>query len=250
MNRRSFLFSTGGAIALALPPCLHAQEIVKAEAVSGDRFVADGVEYHLTDILAPSAYDLHRNAHPYFIKSKQALAAELKRSSLAIKATGETNRWGAQRVTAYTAGGATLQQKLVAIGAARVAPYTDDAEFIEGLYRLEQEARSAKRGLWALEEYRIHEAADAWPAIGGYHLIEGEAQSAAARKGRFYVNFGEDFREDFTITTRSRNYRKWLKSGLDLADVAGKRLRVRGFVLLINGPSIEMDHLQQIEILA
>ena len=61
-----------------------------------------------------------------------------------------------------------------------------------------------------------------------------------ARKigGRFYLNFGEDYKTDFTATARSSIYNAWARDGFDLAALEGARLRIRGFVSDINGPSI------------
>ena len=74
-------------------------------------------------------------------------------------------------------------------------------------------------------------------------------RSAALARGRYYLNFGEDYREDFTATTRSRTGKKWARTGFDLLSLEGAQIRVRGFTVWINGPSIELAHIKQIEVL-
>lgn len=249
MIRRNFI---AGAVSFAVLPARASEKIGKAEAIAGDRFRAGGdEEFHLTDILAPSAYDLHRDAQPFFGKAKAMLNDILADSALEIVDSGERNRWGARLVSARLVGDAlTLQERLVAKGAARVAPATDDHEFIEQLLNAERIARQARAGLWRLRAYRVFDAADAEDAIGGFHLVEGTVQSAQAGRGRFYLNFGADYREDFTATAPSRRAKTWARAGLDLETLNGARIRVRGFVDRINGPSVELSHIKTIERLA
>lgn len=248
MKRRAFLAGAGALIASRSA----ASEIIeKATAISGDRFRVNGEEYHLTDIMAPARYDLHRGAQPFYHEATEVLRDMLSAGSLSITATDATNRWGAQLVTAHGEGEpSTLQERLVTAGAARVKPMTDNHELIDRLLSLEETARSNLAGLWALNSYRVYEAGDATSAIGAFHLVEGRVTSARAGRGRFYINFGDDYREDFTATAPSRRARSWARAGVDLETLEGDPLRVRGFVESINGPSIELNHIKAIERLA
>lgn len=216
-----------------------------AQALAGDRFRLDTQEYYLTDILAPSQYDLHREAEPFFAEAK-AMLAKLLPSELQLQKTDSVNRWGAQPAS-VNIGDETLQEKLVAAGAARVAPVTDDYELIDRLLVVEGQARRSRAGLWRFSHYKVFDAAKAEGAIDGYNIIEGEVVEATDAKGRLYLNFGADFRTDFTTNARTRLSKRWAKDGLDLASLSGARLRVRGFVERINGPSIELTHPKQIE---
>ncbi|MEQ9608241.1 MAG: thermonuclease family protein, partial [Kiloniellaceae bacterium] len=65
--------------------------------------------------------------------------------------------------------------------------------------------------------------------------------------GKTYLNFAEDWREDFTISLDRRAERLFTEQGLDLGDYAGKRVRVRGWLKVRNGPMIEVTHPEQIE---
>lgn len=247
MRRRGFL---GRASAL----CFFAAGSTRAEgghaeALSGDRITLDGAELRLADIIAPSPIGLSNGAQPYADQSRHALTTLVASGGMAVADAAEPDRWGRRVVVARMNDGRSLQEALIDAGAARVAPSTDAFDFIDNLLIRERKARAAKRGLWALDEYRVRNATDAHDAIGGFHLVEGVVKRAAKTKGRVYLNFGADYRKDFTASARSILARRWAKSGLDLLALEGARVRTRGFVDSINGPSIELVHEKRIELL-
>jgi hypothetical protein len=45
-----------------------------------------------------------------------------------------------------------------------------------------------------------------------------------------YVNFGRRWSEDFTVTVLKRNERNFTAAGLDVKGLAGRRVRVRGWI--------------------
>jgi len=46
----------------------------------------------------------------------------------------------------------------------------------------------------------------------------------------FYVNFGRRWSESFAVTISKRNERSFAVAGLDVMSLAGRRIRVRGWV--------------------
>ena len=89
-------------------------------------------------------------------------------------------------------------------------------------------------------------------AIDSFQLVEGTIVTAALVRGRHYLNFGENYREDFTVTFAPRNRRMFaadlVARGLeDIALLTGRRVRVRGWIKSYNGPMIEATHPEQIE---
>lgn len=247
MRRRAFL----AGLAASVPFCAKAQTAISGgEALSGDRFTADGAEFLLADIAAPPLYTLASETPPHFEAARQALQAALA-GAVDVDDVLPPTRWGVRVVHARASGAEQrLQEILIAAGAARVSPQSDAHELIATLLALETQARSAKRGLWALAGYRTFTADNAWGAVGGFHLIEGTVARASRTSGRFYLNFGEDYRTDFTAGARAGLYRRWAETGVDLAALAGARVRVRGLVEAINGPSIDLSHPLQVERLA
>lgn len=218
-----------------------------ARALSGDRFVVDGVEHHLADVKAPPLYVLSGGAPAYFSLSRAALQAHLS-DVITLREVMTPTRWGGKVVRAtLTNAGQSVQEAMVTAGAVRVYPQSEDHDFIDRLLALEDAARRSGTGLWALKDYEIFNAERAFGAIGAWCLVEGVVRQAEKSGARFYLNFGDDYREDFTASVAGAPYRQWVKAGFDPASLANARVRIRGFVEAINGPSVDMTHIKQIE---
>ncbi len=246
MKRRAFLVHAGACVLGSQ----GARGGARARALSGDRFILGDEEFQLADVIAPPLYSLKPDRPAYFEAAMRALQKQLE-GELAVEDVAPKTRWGVRTVSVRRRGGGeTVQEALVSAGAVRVAPHTDDLAFIDRLMRREAAARRSHEGLWAYDAYKIADALAAGGAVGGYHLIEGVVANANAVRSRCYLNFGADYRTDFTASAAGRLCRLWAKGGLDLAALAGAKIRVRGFVDEINGPSIDLVHQKQIELLA
>ena len=142
-----------------------------------------------------------------------------------------------------------LQARLVNDGLARVASRTDTSRCAAPLLKHEREARTAKRGLWADPAYHVRKPEELATDIGTFQIVEGAIVSVKAARERTYLNFGADYRTDFTVTISARDRKRLAKEGIDPAAWSGKTVRVRGWLSLLNGPEIELTHAEQIEIL-
>ena len=114
---------------------------------------------------------------------------------------------------------------------------------------LERAARAAGRGIWGLRYYRILGPGETSRQIGRFQLVEGRVLRAAVVRGRGYLNFGADWRKDFTIAIARKHRRRFRRAGIDIAALAGRRLRVRGWLTWENGPMIEATHPEQLEVI-
>ena len=74
-------------------------------------------------------------------------------------------------------------------------------------------------------------------------------RDVATVRNRSYVNFGDDWKTDFTLTMTSRVRRLFDRQGVDLEGLEGRLVRARGWIKSYNGPMIEISHPEQIEIL-
>ena len=79
-------------------------------------------------------------------------------------------------------------------------------------------------------------------------LVEGQVLSVGGSSSRTYLNFGADFRTDFTVSVAGRDRRTFAAAGLDLKGLEGHIIRVRGWLDSINGPMVEATHPEQIEL--
>ena len=160
------------------------------------------------------------------------------------------DRHGRLRAQLRDDAGRWLQGDLVRSGQALVAPAADvPPAVLADLLALEQEARAARRGLWA------DDRVGPWPARrvaaerGRLVLVQGRVLDVARAQDFIYLNFGDDWRRDFTVRVEAGRRRALAKAGLDLDALEGRNVLVRGTLFEANGPMIELTHPAQIEIL-
>ena len=141
-----------------------------------------------------------------------------------------------------------LQEYLLQAGMARVDLSLHDQACGSALFAAEQTARQRRQGLWASSFYRIRQHDDLEDVFGTFELVEGTVLDVAHRRNRYFLNFGADWREDFTITIPPNFARSFTKK-LNPMTLNGRKVRVRGWVESYNGPFIEAAHPGQIEII-
>ena len=125
-----------------------------------------------------------------------------------------------------------VQGELVADGFARVGDRVGRDCAGELLSR-EKIARKARLGLWADPYYdvlNVETPVDVPAQRGQFALVEGTVTSVRESGATIYVNFGRRRSEDITVTVPKRNERTFAAAGLDLKTLAGRRIRVRGWV--------------------
>ena len=116
----------------------------------------------------------------------------------------------------------------------------------------EKRAREAKLGLWADPYYEVLDAEtprDALAHRGRFALVEGKVASVRESGPTIYVNFGRRRIGDITVTILKRNERSFAAAGLDLRSLAGRRIRVRGWIEARGGDRawIEAERPEQVE---
>ena len=127
-----------------------------------------------------------------------------------------------------------------------VRPCSDD------LLSREKSACADKLGLWADPYYEVLDAEtprDALAHRGRFALVEGKVASVRESGPTIYVNFGRRRIGDITVTILKRNERSFAAAGVDLPSLAGRRIRVRGWLDARGGDRawIEAERPEQIE---
>ena len=82
---------------------------------------------------------------------------------------------------------------------------------------------------------------------GHFALVEGKVVSVRESGATIYLNFGRRWSTDFTVTILKRNARSFTAAGLEPKTLAGRRVRVRGWIEERGGPWIEATRPEQIE---
>src|SRR5690606_2171879 len=121
------------------------------------------------------------------------------------------------------------------------------------LLTAERQARDAGVGLWGHAAYQLRRADRTRELLrfrSTFQLVEGEVRSAADVRGQIYLNFGDNWRDDFTVTVRPAHKAAFDEAKFDFKALEHRRVRVRGWVDRRSGPLIEVFHPSQIELLA
>ncbi len=183
-------------------------------------------------------------------EAKRALEKLVLGKTVALGYGGQrTDRHGRALAHLFGDGGTWIQGEMLRLGMARVYTFADNRKLAGDMYALEGEARSGKRGIWGDPYYAVRATAETLNDLDTFQVVEGKVLDAAKVKGRVYLNFGADWRSDFTISISPRAGRLFKKSGFDALALEGRWVRVRGWIKKFNGPMIEATHPEQIELL-
>lgn len=210
--------------------------------ISGDTLEIDGGEtVHLAGVEAP------KGAEPYAGKAEAALhrLADGRRVELlyggartdpfgrtvAQVRTVETRRW--------------LQGALLAAGAVRVRTFADNRALAAAMLAMEAKARAARRGLWALEPYRVRLPNEVDPGERGLMLVEGRVErTGRLGDGGVYLDFDRDWHSSVSAQIPRAALRDFRSAGIEPLDLQGRLIRVRGAV---HGLRLTLDHPEQVE---
>lgn len=150
--------------------------------------------------------------------------------------------------------GIWIQERLLHLGLARFAGGISDAAERRALLEAERTARDAWRGIWRTPRYFVRPADDPDGIYNGFQIVQGRVTDVGRGDGVVFLNFGADWRSDFTAGVTVRMEPGDLPAGADGAplsvfDLEGRMLRLRGVVRRYNGPYMEIAAPDQIELM-
>jgi endonuclease YncB( thermonuclease family) len=229
-----------------------------ARVIDGRSFVlTDGRQVRLADIETvlpvPGDEDEARTA------AAEAAKAALETGVLGFEidmcaADTGADRYG--RLAAYVSvrrasGEIQAQRELVARGYAVVSaipasPWRDD------LRAAEREARARGLGFWGASYSVLKKAAEPADIVadqGRFALVQGKVASVRERAGIVYINFGQRWSDQFTVTLLKRNEGLFAGTSVVPAALPGRTVEVRGWIEERSGPAIEVTRPEQIEII-
>ena len=229
-------------------------EVVDGDTVRLESAIAGATQVRLVGIQAPKLPLGRRGfvAWPLAEESKRALEAMVLGRTVRFGHGGRRrDRHGRLLAHLHVEDGAGLwvQGELLRQGMARVYTFPDNRRLAAEMLALEGAARAAQLGIWAHPFYAIRAPQEAGRLVDTFQIVEGKVLDAARVKGRVYLNFGLDWRTDFTVALSPKARRLFEDSGLDPGVLSGRRVRARGWIKRFNGPLIDASHPEQIEVL-
>lgn len=238
---------------------LISQKLVKGERhrvieiIDGDTVILQGgTSVRLVGIQAPRI-SLGRPGYkgwPLGEAAKDALSKLVLDQYVTLYYGGaRTDRYQRLLAHLFLDDGQWIQGELLAKGLARVYSFPDNRAIVKDMLRLEKEAEKTLKGIWKLTFYKCRPQEDAFEYLDSFQLVKGIILDVATVRGTTFLNFGADWKKDFTIVIKRAQMRKFEKAGIFLQDLKDKPVRIRGWLKYYNGPMIELTHPEQLEIL-
>ena len=197
----------------------------------------------------PTAKNLNKLAR----KMLEILRREVLGKQIILRQKGRKyDRYDRLLAHVFTPDGQWMQGLLLRQGLARSFSYADNHVCMKEMLALEDRARTKRRGLWAHRIFQPHAATQAKQIMHKryrFALVEGRISQIADRRKWLFLNFGDNWRDDFTIAIKKKYKRRIERKGVDLLKLMGQRVRVRGWIERWNGPLIKVTHIEQIEVL-
>ena len=223
-----------------------------ARVLDGETLILDdGSAVRLIGALAPRARDAgaEAGAWPPEIQSFQTLSNLVlgKRIKLAFGGR-QKDRYGRFLAQVFLeAGGRSewVQGTMLAAGQARVYGVPE-------LLAHEAEARRKRLGLWSNGVYRPMPAEQPGMLLklrGKYERVIGTVASIGRTKTTTYLNFGTDWKSDFTVRIGKAVLGANPELARTLDTLQSKSVIVRGWIERRNGPLIDIADVSQIEFL-
>ena len=218
------------------------------QVFDGDTILLDtGLRVRLVGLNAPEIAYENRPAEPFGLESRAMLEKLLKGQSVTLYYGGtRRDRYGRALAQIERADGLWIQQAMLEQGGARVYSFADNRALVPPMLAAERTAREKHLGLWALPLYAVRDADQPITPLHFFHIVEGRVQQVKPYRQQVFINFGDNWKKDFTAVVpgdAQKTFDPAMLQGLE-----GKKIRVRGWVDYMNGPSLILNHPEQIEI--
>jgi hypothetical protein len=114
------------------------------------------------------------------------------------------------------------------------------------LMQTEEKARAGRHGFWSDPAYAVKTPDNVYRYGNSFQIVEGKILGVAVKNDYAYLNFGSDWKTDFTISLPRGGWRRF-GADVDFTAWRGRVVRIRGWVENRNGPMIELTNPEQIE---
>ena len=165
------------------------------------------------------------------------------------------DRYGRQRAQLFMGdkGGLSwVQAEIVKRGLAMVAPDVGASQCTRELLGLEHQARQNKQGLWGAGIFQIRSASRSKELLKyaqTFQIIEGRIKRLSTSRGKIYINFGRNWKNDLTISLTKSAAQAMKLDPEKLGELKGKFIRARGWVEINKGPLIRVSNSHQLEMM-
>lgn len=222
------------------------------EIIDGDTLLLEnGREVRLVGLQSPKIALGRKNFKewPLGYEARDALSELTLNQYVSLYFGGRNmDRYGRSLAHLFLDDGTWVQGEMLRRGMARVYSFADNRSVVQEMLSAERMSFNARIGIWALDYYKIRPQEISGRYTNSFQIISGTIKEVATVRNNTYLNFGEDYREDFTIVIPNRVKRMFEEMDINLSDLESKNIFVRGWLKYYNGPSIDLTHPEQLVI--
>ena len=223
-----------------------AQEGLRAvgKVIDGDTIVLERGER-----LRYIGVDAPERGEPFFEEATEFQKKTVLGSRVRIEVCKEEPRDGYGRTLAFVRkGNVDVGEALLRQGLARTLFVGPCGRAVARGYRAaEREAFRAGRGIWSLQDPRRVSHDEAGRYVGLLMTVTGKVTKVHAGPKAFHLNFGADYRKDFTAVVFRRDLSRLLQEGLlPVTDYEGLSVEVTGTLREYRGPQIIVESADQL----
>jgi hypothetical protein len=250
------IMASAAAHAATLPVCAPTVEASNVRVVrvenNGVLVLEDGRAVKVEGLLLPGG--ARDRAPKYLSDEAVSVLSDIVRGRLVTLAARwpKEDRYGRLRAQVFMTEDVAqpwLQLEMLHRGLARVAIAPDRRECVGELYSAEEAARRNHNGIWSQSIYAVRAPTALAADSDTFQVVEGRVLSADVKSGRGYLDFGTDWRRDFTVTISPEDMKAFREAGVDPRSYEYKTVRVRGWVEHLRRPEIEVAGPEDIEVL-
>ena len=146
-----------------------------------------------------------------------------------------------------------VQGEMLAAGWARAYAFADNAACAADLKTYESLARTAHAGIWAMPFYQERDASRSGQLMqrrNAFEIVRGTVSSVARTASGVHLNFGDDWKSDFTVSIAKDVLKREPDFAASLDALKGRTVSARGWIERRNGPMIALTHSSQLDVLA
>ncbi|NQT28533.1 MAG: thermonuclease family protein [Candidatus Omnitrophica bacterium] len=141
-----------------------------------------------------------------------------------------------------------VNAKLIEQGYAVLYTYPPNVKYVEFFIDAQKKAREMEKGLWGSFPIIDHSQANKY--INQIRSVEGVVLGSYKSAKCVFLNFGQDYKSDFTVVIFDNVLDAFSREGIDpLSFYNRKKVRVNGKVREYNGPEIIVNSPYEIEVL-
>jgi micrococcal nuclease len=182
-------------------------------------------------------------------RAAAALAGLVERRAVRLEpADPPRDRHGRLVAQLWRHDGLWLQGALLEQGLVQVQTRPGETALAAEMAAREQAARSTRTGPWAHGRFAPRPAHQVGALVGSFQIVQGHVLRVEPTERYIYLNFGRDWRADFTLRVARSSAPSFRDAGIDLEQLEGQDVEVRGYVLEAGGPLIELSHPEQIRL--